>query len=137
MRAQFLQIFFSLSFGTCTVCNSEILENLIKNYCIRVRRLGLNELIVEVILFLCMSVLCSVCMVWKELALVIMRKCLPFLFIDANPPIDCKLHKRCPRFEWIPFCSGYTQCKPYEGFKMYIAGEMWQNLKQFFEKNAW
>ena len=29
------------------------------------------------------------------------------------------------------------QCKPYEGFKMYIAGEMWQNLKQFFEKNAW
>ena len=28
------------------------------------------------------------------------------------------------------------QCKPYEGFKMYIAGEMWQNLKQFFEKNG-
>ena len=25
----------------------------------------------------------------------------------------------------------------YEGFKMYIAGEMWQNLKQFFENNAW
>ena len=40
------------------------------------------------------------------------------------PSIDCKLHKRCPRFEWIPFCPGYTQCKPYEGFKMYIAGEM-------------
>ena len=53
------------------------------------------------------------------------------------PSIDCKLHKRCPRFEWIAFCPGYTQCKPYEGFKMYIAGEMWQNLKQFFEKNAW
>ena len=72
----------------------------------------------------------------KELALV-MRKCLPFLIIDANSPIDCKLHKRCPRFEWIAFCSGHTQCKPYEGFKMYIAAEMWQNLKQFFEKNAW
>ena len=70
-----------------------------------------------------------------ELALV-MRKCLPFL-IDANSPIDCKLNKTCPRIEWIPFCPGYTQCKPYEGFKMYIAGEMWQNLKQFFEKNAW
>ena len=57
-----------------------------------------------------------------------MRKCLPFLIIDANSPIDCKLHKRCPRFEWIPFCPEHTQCKPYEGFKMYIAGEMWQNL---------
>ena len=60
-----------------------------------------------------------------------------FLIIDASSPIDCKLHKRCPRFEWIPFCPGHTQCKPSEGFKMYIAGEMWQNLKQFFEKNAW
>ena len=30
----------------------------------------------------------------------------------------------------------YTQCKPCEGFQMYIAGEMWQNLKQVFEKNA-
>ena len=35
------------------------------------------------------------------------------------------------------FCPGYTEYKPYEGFKMYIAGEMWQNLKQFFENNAW
>ena len=52
------------------------------------------------------------------------------------PSIDCKLHNRCPRFEWIAFCPEYTQCKPYEGFKMYIAGEMWQNLKQIFEKNA-
>ena len=26
---------------------------------------------------------------------------------------------------------------PYEGFKMYIPGEMGQNLKQFFEKSAW
>ena len=60
-----------------------------------------------------------------------------FPHLDANSPIDCKLHKRCPRFEWIPFCPGHSQCKPYEGFKMYIAGEMWQNLKQFFEKNAW
>ena len=30
-----------------------------------------------------------------ELALV-MRKCLPFLIIDANSPIDCKLHKDVP-----------------------------------------
>ena len=52
------------------------------------------------------------------------------------PSIDCKLHKRCPRFEWIPFCPGHAQCKPYEGFKMYIAGEMWQNLKQFFFKEC-
>ena len=50
------------------------------------------------------------------------------------PSIDCKLHKRCPRFEWIPFFPGYTQCKPYEGFNMYIAGEIWQNLKQFFKR---
>ena len=28
------------------------------------------------------------CSHWKELALV-MRKCLPFLIIDANSPIDC------------------------------------------------
>ena len=28
------------------------------------------------------------------------------------------------------------QCKPYEGFKMYIAAEMWQNLKQFFFKEC-
>ena len=75
-------------------------------------------------------------LIMKELALV-MRNCLPFLIIDANSPIDCKLHKRCPRFEWMAFCPGYTQCKPYEGFKMYIAAEMWQNLKQVFEKNAW
>ena len=42
---------------------------------------------------------CGACSQWKELALV-MIKCLPFLIIDANSPIDCKLHKRCPRFEW-------------------------------------
>ena len=78
---------------------------------------------------------CGACSQWKELALV-MRKCLPFLIIDANSPIDCKLHKRCPRFEWIPFCTGHTQCKPYEGFNMYVAGEMWQNLKQFFWKEC-
>ena len=41
----------------------------------------------------------------------------------------------------VPFCPGYTQWKPYEGFKMYIAGDIagecgkiWNN---FFEKNAW
>ena len=67
-----------------------------------------------------------------------------FLIIDANSSIDCKLHKRCPRFEWIPFYPGHTQRKPYKGFKMYIAGGMWQNLIFFFffffflnKKNAW
>ena len=34
----------------------------------------------------------------------------------------------------IPFCPGYTQYKPYEGFKTYIAGEMSQNLKQFVKE---
>ena len=38
--------------------------------------------------------------------------------------------------DYIPFCPGHTQCKPYEGFKMYIAGEMWQNLIFVVEKNA-
>ena len=28
------------------------------------------------------------------------------------PSIDCKLHNRCSRFEWTPYCPGYTQCKP-------------------------
>ena len=86
----------------------------------------------SIILFHCSVIIHS--FQWKELALV-MRNGLPFLIIDANSPIDGKLHKRCPRFGWIPFCPGHTQCKPYEGFKMYIAGEMWQNLKHFL-RNA-
>ena len=53
------------------------------------------------------------------------------------PSIDCKLHKDVPDLNEYPYCPGHTQCKPYEGFKMYIDGEMWQNLKLFsFEKNA-
>ena len=62
------------------------------------------------------------------------------------PSIDCKLHKRF-EFEWIiwmkdlneyPFVLDTLSANHnYEGFKMYIDGEMWQNLKQFFEKNAW
>ena len=39
------------------------------------------------------DIFCGACSQWKELALV-MRKCLPLLIIDANSPIDCKLHKK-------------------------------------------
>ena len=65
-----------------------------------------------------------------------MRKCLPFLIIDANSPIDSKLHKRCPIFEWIAFCPGYTQCNLSEGLLMHIGAENDHNLKPIFEKNA-
>ena len=50
--------------------------------------------------------------IWHILAS-IMRKGRHFLITNANSSIDCKLHKRCARFEWIAFCPGYTQCKPY------------------------
>ena len=66
-----------------------------------------------------------------------------FLLPMLIPSIDCKLHKRCPKFEWIAFCPGYMQCKPYEGFKMNIAAvHSWWNVAKsdyFFlcEKNAW
>ena len=68
----------------------------------------------------------------------IMRIVRHFLITNANSFhwLQAPLY-RCPRFEWIPFCPAYSQCKPYEGCKLYIAlCEMWQNLKRFFEKNG-
>ena len=68
-----------------------------------------------------------------------MRKFLPFLIIDANSPHWLQAPQKLSQI-WmnslLAFCPGYMQCKPY-GFKMYIAAEICQNLKQFFEKNAW
>ena len=61
------------------------------------------------------DIFCGACSQWKELALV-MRKCLPFLIIDVNSPIDCKLHKRCPRFEWIALLSWIHAVQTLWGF---------------------
>ena len=56
--------------------------------------------------FLIWDIFCWACCQWRELALVI-RKILLFLIIDANLPIDCKLHKRCPRLgmQCVTLCS--------------------------------
>ena len=68
----------------------------------------------------------------------ILRKGRHFLITNTNSfhwlQAPQKMSKNLNEY---PYCPGHTQCKPYEGFKMYIAGEMRQNLKQFFEKNAW
>ena len=51
-------------------------------------------------------------------------------------PLTASSTKDVPDLNEYPFVLEHTQCKPYEGFKMYIAGEMWQNLKQFFSKEC-
>ena len=50
-------------------------------------------------------------------------------------PLTASSTKDVPDLNEYPFVLDTRSAKP-EGFKMYIAGEMWQNLKQFFEKNA-
>ena len=68
----------------------------------------------------------------------IMRKGRHFLITNAKfLPLTASSTKDVPDLSEWPFVldtstAGYTQCKPCEGFKMYIAAEMWQNLKQFF-----
>ena len=37
----------------------------------------------------------------------------------------------------VPDLNEYPFVLDTRSAKMYIAGEMWQNLKQFSEKNAW
>ena len=45
--------------------------------------------------------------------------------------------QKMPQITNVWAVVSYTQCKLNDGFKMNIAAEFCQNLKQFFEKNAW
>ena len=49
-------------------------------------------------------------------------------------PLTASSTKDVPELNEYPFVLDTRICKPYEGFKMYITGEMWQTLKQLFEK---
>ena len=67
----------------------------------------------------------------------IMRKGRHFLITNnLIPSIDCKLHKRIPDLNENPFVLDTRSANPMRVFRMYIAGEMWQNLIFLVEKNA-
>ena len=51
-------------------------------------------------------------------------------------PLTASSTKDVPDLNEYPFVLDTRSANPMRGFKMYIAGEMWQNLKQFCEKNA-
>ena len=63
-----------------------------------------------------------------------MRKCLPFLIIDANSPHGLQAPQKMSHIWMKAICPGYTQCKPCEGFKMYIGAGFCQNLEKEKEK---
>ena len=62
----------------------------------------------------------------------VMRKCLPFLIILIILPLTASSTKDVPDLNEYPFVLDTRSANSMTVLKIYIAGEMWQNLKQVF-----